>query len=206
MTDQPRGLRCFLAANIGIDALRALDALAVSLHEEARSHSLRLRFVPTENIHLTLKFFGEVPEGTVPGIERELARILHAEPPIALELVGLGAFPNPRRARVLFVGLREFGASGTPRLSALQARIDLALEQIGFPREEKPFHPHLTVARAPGDSRLDVAAIVAAHEAVPVAQTVVRELVLYQSELRPSGARYIPLSRSPFHHVIHPSP
>jgi 2'-5' RNA ligase len=47
---------------------------------------------------------------------------------------------------------------------------------------------------------------VAAHEAVPVAQTVVRELVLYQSELRPSGARYIPLSRSPFHHVIHPSP
>ena len=163
-------LRCFLAAPLSTEALRALVELQRALHERAEKAGVKLRWVPPENLHLTLKFFGDIPRATVPAIERDVTRIVANEPPITLDIVGIGAFPSLAKARVLWAGLRE----DTPRIAQIQRRVEDAMETLGFPREE--------------------------HAYAPIGRTTARELVLIDSALHPRGARYSVLAKSPLLH------
>ena len=191
--NRPQDIRCFLAATLSADVLRALEGLGQELAERARSLGARLRWVPADNAHLTLKFFGEIPAASTPALEREVRRALTDQPPIEVALTGVGAFPSARRARVIWVGVHD----ASNRLHALQTRLESAFEALGFPREPKAFAPHITLARAPGDSHVDVSALVNV-ERVVVSRHVLRELVVYESDLRPDGARYTPICRGPF--------
>lgn len=190
---RPELIRCFLAATLSSDVLRAVEAIGHELAERARSLGARLRWVPTENLHLTLKFFGELPSASVPAIERELRLLLQDEAPIEVSLAGVGAFPSARRARVLWLGVHD----ASTRLHALHARLEQTWEALGFAREAKPFAPHLTLARAPGESRVDTSALVN-PERVVVARFALRELILFESELTPRGAQHTPLTRAAF--------
>jgi 2'-5' RNA ligase len=142
------------------------------------------------NIHLTLKFLGEVPErsqGTIGEAMREAAA---GAAQLRLELAGLGAFPNLRRPRVLWAGLA--GEVEAARL--LQAKLEKLLEGAGFPPEERAFAPHLTLARlrSVGDAKAWAQAVETYR--LPPLTFEADRIVLFKSELHPAGARYTELA------------
>ena len=189
-------IRCFLAANIATEPLRNLQVLQRQLREALQGVDLPLRWVPIENVHLTFKFLGDVSWAVIPAIEQALAPLCAAEPPLVFDLAGVGAFPNAARPRVLWVGVREPEA---PRLGSLFARIEETFAELGFAREERPFKPHLTLARArPEGRRVDLCETLDRFAGIELGRTVARALWLYRSELRPQGARYTTLQRISF--------
>ena len=103
-----------------------------------------VRWVRPSNIHLTLKFLGEVPAGSLDGIDASLRRVASRHEPFRVEHRGLGAFPSPKRARILWAGVKE-GAAG---LSALATDVDDSLVSLGFGREKRRYEPHATLGRA----------------------------------------------------------
>jgi 2'-5' RNA ligase len=185
-------IRCFLAANLSTEPLRKIQALQRKLREVVAPTGFPLRWVPVENIHLTFKFFGEISQGLVPAIEREVGRVLGAEPPLCFDVVGVRAFP-PGRPRMIWADVRE---PDPPRLTAVHGRIEDALAEIGLEREARPFHAHLTIARArPGPGGDAVAVALQDYAQEELGRTLARELVLFQSDLRPEGPRYTVLRR-----------
>ena len=121
--------------------------------KEARSLSWEghIRWLPPENLHLTLRFLGETPDQELPGLRDALEAACSGQEAFDLTLQDAGAFPSADRARVLWVGVGD----GLERLNALAGEVDAALERLEIEREKRPFHPHLTVGRArTGDARL----------------------------------------------------
>ncbi|MFH1610074.1 MAG: RNA 2',3'-cyclic phosphodiesterase [Candidatus Bipolaricaulota bacterium] len=144
-------------------------------------------WVAEENLHITLRFLGEVGEDSLPGL-RDLGRaVASATPPFELNLDRLGAFPSPHRARVLWAG----PTGDSPPFSDLARRVEDGVQALGFPPETKPAHPHVTMAR------LRVPQDVASHVAAASVALKVRVdgLTLMTSELRPQGPLYTPVER-----------
>lgn len=176
-------LRAFVAISLPgtiIDHVRELqDAL--------KGHGLKLRWVKPSNIHLTLKFLGDIPASEVAAIGDAVHAAVGDEAPLALTIQGMGVFPGIKRPRVLWTGL----GGDVDRLKRLQLRIDRQLEKLGYRREKRGFKAHLTLARikaAVSPQRL-LGAIEGVGDYSPRAFTA-RKLVLYKSDLRPSGAIY----------------
>ncbi len=182
-------LRTFVAVPIP-------DAVAVFLHQiQARlqSSEMNIRWVATKNIHLTLKFLGEIVPSRVAAIADQMDAVAEAVSAFSLVARGVGVFPNPRNARVLWVGL----TGDLDRLIAIQAALESGLERIGFIRESRDFRAHLTIGRA--RQRIDAPTIGAWLEPLKDAASdsfQVDRLTLYQSMLTPGGAEYTQLHAS----------
>lgn len=102
----------------------------------------RVKWVEEENFHVTLKFLGEVPEALVGTLERGLKEAVEGVSPSPVILKGVGAFPSLRRPRVIWVGMDSADV-----LRELHRRVEDSTRKLGFEREKKPFHPHLTLGR-----------------------------------------------------------
>lgn len=183
-------IRAFLAVELSVEAReqarRAIDALRPCVLGRAES----VRWIPVENLHLTLKFLGSIDSDRVPQLLSTAAAKLAGEAPFEIELGGLGAFPNARKARVLWLGV----SSGAAQLARLARKLDAAARRIGVSRERRAFHAHLTLGRVrqPGGGvALERAR---APEGSPFR---VEEVVLFESRLAPTGATYAPLARLP---------
>lgn len=179
-----------------VDTLRAFVAFkppdeilhhARQLQEQLKARGMKLRWVRPENIHLTLKFLGDMPEADVAAVEAALQRAARDQAPLNLTHQGMGAFPGIKRPRVLWTGL----GGEVDRLRDLVRQLETALEPLGFKKEKRPFKAHLTLARIKG--RLDAQQLLDAIQALggypPLAFEAGR-MVLYQSQLRPQGAIY----------------
>ena len=114
--------------------------------EEATRGLNSIRWTKQGNIHLTLKFLGEVPEESLQDVCDALEKSCSVHAPFDASLGGLGAFPSPRRAQVIWAGMDE----GSGEMSALAAEIEAALKPLGFQREERPYVPHTTLGRTRG--------------------------------------------------------
>lgn len=170
--------RLFVAAPLTGEARHALAALL----RDRVPDGLPGRPVPPPNWHLTLRFLGDVDEV---GSDRLAAGLDRADlgAPFTIVWGGLGAFPRPARATVLWIGT----AQGGPALAALAAAVEEAVQSAGFPSEERPFRGHLTLSRIRPDR--DVRSLLAAVPPAGIAMQVER-VVLYRSHLGPGGARY----------------
>jgi 2'-5' RNA ligase len=153
--------------------------LAQSLARGAQTIELpKGRRTPPENLHLTLVFLGEVAEPKLPPIEHELSKLNFA--PLQIKLTGLGTFP---RAGVLFAE-----AEPTRPLLQLQATVAAAMARCGFPLEDRPYHPHITLARFDGPLRLNKT-----QQALPpsLQHNFTADTVnLYRSHSSPAGSHY----------------
>ena len=159
---------------------RAARALA-----PARGAAAELSWTKPEHMHLTLAFLGEQPPEA---LERMYAA---AEPcgglkPFEATLAGAGAFPNARRARVLWLGITE----GASQLIELATRLCSGLQAAAFELETRPFRPHLTVARVKRGNERDAERALRAVAPGEVARFHVGRLLLMKSELSPKGARH----------------
>ena len=177
-----------LRAFIALTPPTTLQHTVAEIREAFQSLQLPWRWVPPEQIHLTLKFLGNVPAEQVAMITQAMARAVQGQPAFTLRAQSLGCFPHASRPRVLWVGL----ADPSQALAHLNERLTTALLPLGFPPEEHPFHPHLTLARAHNGIR--------SHQLLPVLQAyqnrcfgafAVTQLQLFQSKLQRGGALHI---------------
>jgi RNA 2',3'-cyclic 3'-phosphodiesterase len=181
-------MRLFIAIEISSDVRAALGALL----KELRGTAPQVKWARVENMHITLKFLGETDSSKLPAVQTALSAIRSSQP-VALEFRGLGFFPNEKRAKVFWAGMEA-----SPDLSALAAEIDQAMHRFGFPLEDRPFTPHLTLARfqPPGlPPRLAAAQEFVTRE---FGSLIAREFHLIESKLKPAGAEYTTLQSFPF--------
>lgn len=161
------------------------------VHEELAVYRRALKAVEPENYHITLKFLGETDRGTLDRLAADFRALDPGAPALPVTLRGLGAFPDLRRARVLWCGL---GLD----LSAME-RVRLLIEDLsekrGFAKEPRPFQPHLTLARVRKDMNVPpgCAAYVAAHKDTVFGTSLFDRIVLFKSELRREGPLYTAL-------------
>jgi len=186
--------RLFVALEPPDAVLRRLAAAATELRRAAGRSADDLRWVPAENLHLTLQFLGAVPEERVADVSAALSAAAAAARPLTLEVKGAGGFPNARRPRVVWLGLE----GDVDVLAALVADLGKRLTPLGFPPEARPFSPHLTLGRsrdprgAPGLG----GALAAAAQGDGFAWRAT-EVVLVESHLSPKGPRYEAIARAP---------
>lgn len=152
-----------------------------------------IRWVAQENLHFTLKFLGSVATEKVPLILRALEDALRPLPCFSLTGKGIGVFPNIKRPRVLWIGLEGEG------LHRIAERVESSLEPLGFPREDGDFAPHLTLGRwrSPGVRPGALKDQIEKWRQHNFGQSRVDEVVLFQSDLKPTGAVYSPLGAIP---------
>jgi RNA 2',3'-cyclic 3'-phosphodiesterase len=187
-------LRSFIALEIPAEIQSAI-ALATAPIRTALPKSL-IRWVAPQNVHLTLKFLGDVSPANLECLAETLKEQAAAHAPFSISVGGLGAFPNARRARVIWIGLEA-----PPALSALQRGVEAAAAQLGYPREARPFSPHLTIGRvAQAVSAADLQHIRSALESTKVgilATVRLQAVHIFKSDLQPAGSVYTPLYSLP---------
>jgi 2'-5' RNA ligase len=173
----------FLAINPEAEVKTRIDEATGPLRGAAPA----LRWVAADRLHLTVKFLGEQPDSIVPALSEALDTAVgrHGDAPLALG--GFGAFPNFRRARVVWLGVEPH-----PRLELLHHDIEEACAALGFEPDGRPFRPHLTVARVPDGTTGDtLRALSRAARAATFSETVdVEGVDLMASELTAAGPRY----------------
>ena len=181
-------IRAFVAVPVEDPVVRRRLLGARSLLPELHG----LRFTPAHQLHFTLKFLGEIEEGRVSDARRATAAAARRAPSFRLALEGLGAFPPRGPARVLWAGCGE----GAEELVALASAVEEAFAAAGFPREARPFSPHLTIARAKDpDAGRRLVRLLESVPREPFGTVTVSSLVLYRSDLTPRGPDYSELLR-----------
>jgi 2'-5' RNA ligase len=182
-------VRLFVAIEISSEIR---NALALFL-KELRGVAPLAKWVRAENLHVTLKFLGETEPAKVSAINNTLGTI-RSEQPITLEFRGLGFFPNEKRPRIFWAGIES-----SLSLKILAEEIDQKLHQLGFQIEDRPFAPHLTLARFhPPGLAPKLGHKVAEHPSRSFGSLTTREFHLIESKLKSTGAEYTTLQSFPF--------
>lgn len=148
---------------------------------DLKEDTLSARWTPPHQYHLTLRFIGDVADERVDVIEQSLTTI--RQEAFMLYGKGLGVFPSIRKPRVLFAVIEP-----VPALKAFQQRIEQALQDAGVPADDKPFHPHVTLARLRGTTARTMRGFLKAHRDYALDPFDVTRYYLYESVLRPEGA------------------
>jgi len=193
----PEEIRSFIAIELPEEVREGLARLR---NELKRNEHKFVKWVNPDGLHLTLKFLGNIPSKRVTEIINVIEEVTQGVSAFHLEISGLGAFPSLRQARVFWVGI----GGEVDRLSRLQQNIDSALAVLGFAKEERPFVPHLTLARLrPGASPLErrsFGELVDPTIFEDKYHIEVEVVSLMRSQLTPAGAVYTRLSTVELEH------
>jgi RNA 2',3'-cyclic 3'-phosphodiesterase len=194
-------MRLFVAVEIDDHARHVAEMTADALRR-AIGPALKARWVPPENMHLTVRFIGPVDDERAPAIVDALSAPL-AMPPFEIGLGACGVFPPSGAPRVVWIGL----TAGFPELSALHDEFDRRLVPFGFESETRPFSAHLTLARVKDPSTklragapkgLGVAVQQAVRRVAPTpARCRITRATIFQSHVSSQGARYEPIASAP---------
>ena len=189
-------IRTFIAIETGKEARDRLETLIGRLKKGVSFFPIRPGWVKPDNIHITLKFLGNIDEEVVPEIVARMTEVAQPARPFAIRAAGMGVFPNKNRPRVLWVGVRK----GKTDLVQIQQHLDRLLVPLGFEAEQREFHPHLTLARIKAlKGTTALMKVVKEHQDFSdVGEWDVDRLVLFRSVLHPEGAIYTPLQEVVF--------
>ena len=186
---RPAATRTFIAIEIP-DKVKALIASHVERLKGLVPQGVK--WVDPQTCHLTLAFLGNVPNDRLPSLSRIVDAVAADSPPLHLKTGLLGAFPNPYRPRVLWLGLE----GDMQLLAHTQSRLQDALEASGFPRERRAFKPHITLGRARRKGLIPLPETALNGQAEDALAFEVRDIVLMSSILAPSGPIHTPLYRA----------
>jgi 2'-5' RNA ligase len=176
-------LRTFIAVKISLPP--ALRTILRRFREMGRA----VKAVDSETAHLTLKFLGDTPTQVLADVGNIVESVAGAFEPFDLELAGIGAFPHWGRPQVAWAGVIP-----TVPLLEMAGRFETELEPLGFPREKRAYHPHLTLARIKAKPPAELKDIAEAHESTDFGGQTIDRVIWYQSELQRTGPIYTPLS------------
>jgi 2'-5' RNA ligase len=182
-------IRAFIAIDL---PLHIQQQLAVILEQLRKPEATAVRWVPAQNIHLTIKFLGDVSPANLEILTRILKAEVSRYRPFEIQIGGLGAFPSVRRPRVIWVGVEA-----PPTLQSLQRSIETETVRLGYPVEERPFSPHLTLGRVAHNASPDevrkVADGLVNMKVGDLGKATIDHVRLFRSDLQPGGAVYTPL-------------
>ncbi|MFM8320350.1 MAG: RNA 2',3'-cyclic phosphodiesterase [Chloroflexota bacterium] len=187
-------LRAFIALDLSLEIYQRLEQVLVDLR--ARPMADAVRWVPARNIHLTIKFLGDVSLSSLDLLKRMLQTEAARHPAFEISVGELGAFPSLRRPRVVWVGVEA-----PPELAALQHGVEVEMARLGYPPEERPFSPHLTLGRvarnAGPDEQQRLSSMLAACKVGFLGAARLQAVHLYRSDLQPGGSVYTKLFSAP---------
>ena len=179
----PEKIRTFIA----IDLPESVRTAIRTIQADIRSSGFKARWVRPENVHLTLRFLGDVDTHLIAKINSAIQTSAKEIAPFHLGGRSIGVFPNSRRPRVLWMGL--FGQIGA--LLRLQKKIETQLALLGFAKEKRTFTGHLTIGRIKGKAPLrQVIRILTQYETYVTEPFAVKEVILFKSQLTPDGSIY----------------
>ena len=159
----------------------------IGIYEEPlKKQKVKISWVKPENIHITLKFLGEVEENKIPEIYEALKKCVSNKNPFEIEVIGTGGFPNLSRPRVIWVGLKK----GSEELKILAKSIDNELEKLGFQKEKRGFSPHLTIGRVKSIYNIDKFVKKMNSIEFKGETFTAEEVSIMKSDLKPTGAVY----------------
>jgi 2'-5' RNA ligase len=187
-------IRAFIAVNLSAQVRQCLEDVAQQA--KSRLPGKAVRWVAVNNIHLTIKFLGDVSIANLELLKQVLQVEVARYPEFDFEVAGLGAFPSNRRPRVLWVGVQA-----PPELSTLQRGVENELARLGYAAEERDFSPHLTLGRVSRTSTPEeirrIGDVLQNFTIGSLGTTHVKEVHLYRSDLQPGGAVYTRLFSAP---------
>lgn len=185
-------MRLFLAINLPAEVRHAI---ATEVAGPLQAVAPRLSWVREPALHLTVKFLGEQPQAMVPKLVDALRTVGERNKVIEVEIGGVGAFPNFRRPRVVWIGVTP-----DPKLELLHHDVEAVCEELGLPLDGKPFRPHLTLARVKPSAADSIALrklLHAADDVTHVEEVLITSVDLMRSEPTPGGSRYHLLASTP---------
>jgi RNA 2',3'-cyclic 3'-phosphodiesterase len=183
-------IRAFLA----IELPASLRPVLSRAQEELKKSGADVKWVPVGNIHITLKFFGNITEEQVTDLSEAVTALAAGQEPFTLAVTDAGAFPTPKSPRVVWLGV----GGELDVVQEFYRRLEIAFAALGFPPEDRPLSPHLTLGRVKspaGRTALIQALVYLPPPTAPPFQ--VSEVVLFRSNLTPRGATYLPLKVIP---------
>jgi 2'-5' RNA ligase len=187
-------LRSFIAVEMPAEVQQAIARSTAGLQSSLPKPLVR--WVPSHNVHLTLKFLGDVSETHLERLAEALKTEAGLHAAFQVAVAGIGGFPNTHRPRVIWIGLQA-----PADLVGLQRGVDGISNRLGYPAEERPFSPHLTIGRVGQNaSPADLARIRNALEQAAVGElglVRVAAVILFKSDLQPNGSIYTPLYTLP---------
>ncbi|MFC1557758.1 RNA 2',3'-cyclic phosphodiesterase [candidate division KSB1 bacterium] len=178
-------MRTFIAIDVSDEVRRAVGAFTSVLKRE----NARVSWVKPENVHITLKFLGEIDKEKIPGINEAIQVCARNQKPFEIEIKGSGGFPNLNRPRVIWVGMTE----GAEELKRLAGAVDNELSKLGFQKEKRAFKPHLTIGRVKTIN--DTESFIEKMNSTDFygGRFTAGEMLLMKSDLKPTGAEYTKL-------------
>jgi 2'-5' RNA ligase len=177
--------RTFIAFNI-IPAAETKSAIEVVRHKLRLE---KINWVPDENFHMTLKFLGNTELSLLPEITLKIKKALSGFSPFGVMLHGIGVFKQLSDPRVIWMGCEV-----SMELNDMKHAIEHALSEFGFEEESRPFNPHLTIGRIHQMRQINqLTEVVALFRNTTFQKDEIREIIFYESQLLPEGARYTPL-------------
>lgn len=184
------GIRTFISINIDEALKKEINNFITDL----KRHNLDVRWVPVENLHITLKFLGHISEETIERVKDSLYNIALLFRPFRLRFNGVGLFPDTKRPRVIWIDISDKDV-----LRSLNKAIEEILVETGFKREDREFSPHLTVGRVRSlRDRERLIGLVRDIKDREFGIIDVDRVFLMKSELRPGGAQYSVIAEFPF--------
>ncbi len=181
---------------VAVELATSVTARAGLLIDKLRVSAAQLNWVRTQQMHLTLKFLGDVPDTETPDICRVVAEAARRIEPFEITFRGVGAFPTAEHPRTLWIGIED----GAEELCVLQAAIEGALkEKLGFPKEARRFQPHLTIGRVkhvPPGSEGELTELLKQHQHFDADLSVIDEVVVFASFLRRTGPDHEAIGRA----------
>ena len=184
-------IRSFLAFELPLE----IQEIVAQVSGELRKSPLDVRWVKPQNIHLTVVFLGNIREDEIPTLGDTAEKVCLSFDPFSVSLNGVGCFPNRRKPRVLWLGLD----GDIERMGSLRDGLQESLRPFGIKQEKRTFRPHLTLGRfrKVGRGLNHLEALFARHESLISPACPLNELILFKSDLKPSGAVYTKLAAFP---------
>lgn len=179
-----------MRAFVAIDLDSSVRARVEELARELEPRLPGARFLGVSNLHFTLRFLGDSEPARLDSMAVELERAVSAIPAFALDVKGCGVFPNPRRARILWISVEK----PPELLFRLQRLVERTARSAGFVPEERRFEPHVTIARF-REPASGLEAVLAQVRHRELGRSEVEDVVIYESRLSPKGATYTKLHR-----------
>jgi len=184
-----------IRAFIALELPPAAVSLLQEVQQELKRLKIRARWVRPENIHLTLKFLGDINPDDVGKISDAMTSAAADTSPVTLSVRGIGVFPGIKRPRVIWIGL----GGNIQELLALQGRLETGLDTLGFPREKRAFKAHLTLGRIKQAVNPDVIRqLMGQYAGLDSDEFTCDQVILFKSDLKPSGAEYSKLKQTNF--------
>ena len=182
-------MRTFIAIELPERAKKQIDLAQAPL----KKIKAFISWVKPGNIHVTLKFLGEVPEDKISDVFLATEKALEGIKKFRMSLKGMGAFPDFRRPRVVWIA----AGSGEKELSNLASRVEEEMEKVGFPKENRKFSAHFTIGRVKSPKNIENLMELVKSSDFSTDEIEVTEVVVMKSQLHPAGAIYTPLKKIP---------